>query len=74
MSAGTALLQVWVNDRAHPVSGPTALLSVLESLGLVARNGTAAAVNGEVVPRSAWASRVLEPGDRVLVIRATQGG
>ena len=30
--------------------------------------------NGDVVPRSAWAGRVLAAGDRVLVIRATQGG
>jgi len=34
----------------------------------------AVAVNDAVVPRSAWAQRPLAEGERVLVIRATQGG
>ena len=36
--------------------------------------GIAAAVNGEVVPRSSWAGTVLRDGDRVEVVTAVQGG
>jgi sulfur carrier protein len=36
--------------------------------------GIAAAVNGEVVPRSAWAARALAELDRVEVVTAVQGG
>ena len=36
--------------------------------------GIAVAVNGEVVPRSAWDSTDLRPGDRVEVLTAAQGG
>lgn len=36
--------------------------------------GVAVAVNGEVIPRSAWAARVLLPGDRVELLTAVQGG
>jgi sulfur carrier protein len=36
--------------------------------------GVAVAVNGEVVPRSAWANRYLEDGDAVEVLTAVQGG
>jgi sulfur carrier protein len=37
-------------------------------------SGVAAAVNGEVVPRSSWAGTVLRDGDRVEVVTAVQGG
>jgi sulfur carrier protein len=36
--------------------------------------GIAVAVNGEVVPRTAWAGTPLRDGDRVEVLSATQGG
>ena len=39
-----------------------------------ASSGVAAAVNGEVVRRSAWASTQLEDGDQVEVLTAVQGG
>ena len=36
--------------------------------------GIAAAVNGEVVPRGAWAGSPLRHGDQVEVVTAVQGG
>ena len=36
--------------------------------------GIAAAVNGEVVPRGAWAGSPLRDGDQVEVVTAVQGG
>jgi sulfur carrier protein len=36
--------------------------------------GIAAAVNGEVVPRGAWAGSRLRDGDQVEVVTAVQGG
>jgi sulfur carrier protein len=63
-----------VNDEPHELAGHSTLMDVLGGLGLGERNGIAAAVNGEVVPRSSWGSRGLAEGDRVIVIRATQGG
>jgi sulfur carrier protein len=37
-------------------------------------DGVAVAVNGEVVPRSRWADRVLAEGEQVEVLQAVQGG
>lgn len=52
--------------------------SVTDAVGRVlpdpARRGVAVAVNGEVVPRSAWPSTGLTAGDRVEVLSAAQGG
>jgi sulfur carrier protein len=39
-----------------------------------AAKGIAVALNGEVVPRSAWDATDLHPGDRVEVLTAAQGG
>ena len=38
------------------------------------RRGLAVAVDGEVVPRSAWAATELSDGARVEVVAAVQGG
>jgi sulfur carrier protein len=74
MSATAETLGVFVNDQPHTLAGPPTLGGLLGELGLAGRRGIAAAVNGAVVPRASWESRALSGGDRVLVIRATQGG
>jgi sulfur carrier protein len=74
MSATAATLEVFVNDRPHALAGAPTVGGLLGELGLAGSKGVAAAVNGAVVPRTAWDSRALCGGDRVLVIRATQGG
>lgn len=38
------------------------------------RRGVAVAIDGEVVPRSAWSETVLTEGQRVEVVEAIQGG
>jgi sulfur carrier protein len=70
----TPTFGIYLNDQPHALEGPSTLMAVLGGLGFADRRGVAAAVNGEVVPRAAWGSRMLEERDRVIVIRATQGG
>lgn len=74
MSATATTPAVLVNDEAHPLQGPETLGGLMRRLGHSRLRGVAAAVNGTVVPKSAWDSRPLADSDRVLVIRATQGG
>ncbi len=38
------------------------------------RRGIAVAVNGQVVPRSAWGERKLQVGDEIEIVGAVQGG
>ena len=61
------------------VNGAATDVDVISVEGLVeqlttARRGVAVAVNGEVVPRSAWPVAALRDGDRVEVLTAAQGG
>jgi sulfur carrier protein len=74
MNATAGTIGITLNDRPHALPAPATLQGLLAHAGLAERKGIAAAVNGEVVPRAAWASRPLAARDRVLVIRATQGG
>jgi sulfur carrier protein len=65
---------IQVNDQPRALTGATSLSGIMADLGLAERKGVAVAVNGDVVPRSRWPAHALRDGDRVLVIRATQGG
>lgn len=56
-------------------SSAATVVELLESLGIDPnRRGIAVAVNESVVLRSQWAATPLREGDRVEILRATQGG
>jgi sulfur carrier protein len=59
-------------DARSAGSGVTLAQVVRETTAL--SSGVAAAVNGEVVPRRDWDTRVLREGDQVEVVTAVQGG
>jgi len=73
MSA-TVEATIHVNDRPRPLTDGLRLAGLIRELGLAEKKGVAVAINGAVVPRSAWQARELAAADRVLVIQATQGG
>ncbi|HYH60749.1 MAG TPA: sulfur carrier protein ThiS [Solirubrobacterales bacterium] len=54
--------------------GATAEDAVAAAGASDAERGVAVAVEGEVVPRSEWAERVLSEGESVEVVHAVQGG
>lgn len=54
---------------------------VADLRGLLARHdvtagsrGVAVAVNGEIIPRDAWMTYTLSPGDVIDIVGAVQGG
>lgn len=66
-------MTVMVNGTERQVAEETTLGQLVD--GEVAdRRGTAAAVDGEVVTRSAWDDTVLSEGARVELVGAVQGG
>jgi sulfur carrier protein len=73
LTAATGLT-IHVNDEPRTLAGPATLEALMSELGLAGLQGLAVAVNHSVVPRTAWAAQPLADGDRVLVIRAAQGG
>jgi sulfur carrier protein len=66
-------VQVKLNGEPRDLpDGSTVTLAVAELTA--APSGVAAAVNGEIVPRGAWAATSLRDGDQVEVVTAVQGG
>ena len=64
---------VVLNGQRRDVPPGCSVGDLLDALGR-GRAGLAAAVNGDVVPRSRWDATILCPDDRVEVLTAAQGG
>ena len=66
-------MRLTVNGRDFSAGAELSVEGLVASL-TEARRGVAVAVNGTVVPRSAWAAVPLADGDAVEVLTAAQGG
>ena len=66
-------VQVQVNGATREVAPGTTLAALLSSLEIPLQ-AVAVAVNLEVVPRARYAHHILQPGDRIEVVRAVGGG
>lgn len=66
-------MQLTVNGKPFTALDPPSVEALVQRL-TEARRGVAVAVNGTVVPRSAWADVPLAEGDTVEVLTAAQGG
>jgi sulfur carrier protein len=64
---------ITVNGDERELSEGATLASLLDTLG-VRRDGTAVALNDDVVPRTRHAATVLRGGDRLEIIVAVAGG
>ena len=64
---------ITVNGEAWTIAGGATLGALLESLG-VRPDGTAVALNDDVVPRARHAATPLREGDRLEIIVAVAGG
>lgn len=66
-------MRIEVNDQPRELADGTTVGELLDTL-VGDRSGVAVAVDGEVVPRSAWDATDLDDGARVEVVGAVQGG
>lgn len=66
-------MTIVVNGEPRELHDGATVADVVRTLTDVER-GVAVALDGEVVPRSAWATTPLTDGRRVEVLRAVQGG
>jgi sulfur carrier protein len=64
-----------LNGERRELEAGATVLAALEELGVdQGARGLAVAVDGEVLPRTAWESFSLPEGARVEVLKAIQGG
>ena len=68
------MIELIVNDKPVQYAGEITLLQLLKEMQLDQQTGIAVAVNQAVIPRINWSTTSLQNQDKVLLIRATQGG
>ncbi|MGM1064513.1 sulfur carrier protein ThiS [Saccharothrix sp. Mg75] len=66
-------MEAKVNGSVRELADGATVATVLALLGAPA-TGVAVAVDGEVVPRTAWATTAVPAGAAVEVLTAVQGG
>lgn len=67
------MMEIELNGAPHPIAENLNVQDLIASLDL-ANKSLAVAINREVVPRTKWAERVLQPRDRVDIVKAIGGG
>lgn len=67
------MIEIELNGAAHQLEADQNVEQLIASLSLAGK-AVAVAINREIVPRSLWAQRQLQPADRVDVVRAIGGG
>jgi sulfur carrier protein len=68
------MIEVHINGQQRILSEGSTVRSLLEELGIADRDGTAVAVNMEVIPRGAHITTPLHAGDRIEIVQAVGGG
>jgi sulfur carrier protein len=66
-------MEIELNGLPHLVKDRQTVHGLVDELKL-AQQALAVAVNREIVPRSQWGQRVLQPNDRVDLVRPIGGG
>lgn len=64
---------VWVNGTAIDVPSGKSVAELITEYS-DRTTGIAVAVNQNVLTKAEWAQTALQPGDRVEIVSATQGG
>ena len=68
-------MELHINGETREFEGDEMVVeALLHQLDIPTTRGVAVAVNDEVVTRSRWTSTRVHDGDRIEIIRATQGG
>lgn len=67
-------MEILLNDQIMLVHESCSVSELMATLQLDSTKGIAVAINNKVIPRVLWSQQNFEKGDKVLIIKATQGG
>ena len=66
-------MKVYVNDDSIEIADASNITQLLKQLN-TATKGLAIAIDSNIIPSKLWGEYQLKEDDKVLLIRATQGG
>jgi sulfur carrier protein len=67
-------MEVSINNKTIVLPDSAGIAEALLGVQITNTNGIAIAINNQVVPRAEWQNHLLKEGDKLTLIRATQGG
>ncbi len=67
-------MNLTVNDKPMELQNGSSLRDLLQHLSLGTKRGIAVAVNAEVIAGEDWGNKQLTENDKIIIIRAAQGG
>jgi|YNPMSStandDraft_2_1061718.scaffolds.fasta_scaffold05149_4 sulfur carrier protein len=68
-------MTITINGKIFEIAPHLSLAQLLKQHGITAdQKGIAVALNDEVVMKSQWGKIIVQEGDRLEIVRATQGG
>ena len=67
-------MEITVNDQSREIPDRYSVQQLLSGLFPDTLKGIAVAINQSVLAKSEWERYLLQPHDRITLIRATQGG
>lgn len=67
-------MEITVNQQVFQVKDLCSVHEILSLIPDIPAKGLAVAINQTIVPKADWPAHVIQPGDQVMIIKATQGG
>lgn len=67
-------MEITVNQQTYSVSETCSVQHMLSVVLQHAVKGFAVAVNQVIISKNEWESHLLNPGDQIILVKATQGG
>ncbi|HEY0177582.1 MAG TPA: sulfur carrier protein ThiS [Pedobacter sp.] len=67
-------MEITVNNQTLTLTGTSSVAQLLSAVLKIPGTGIAVAVNQSIVSKSDWPGYLLQSGDQVVLIKATQGG
>lgn len=65
---------IYINDKAHPFEQDQTVSALLSTLNIDDSKGIAVALNNNVIAREKWEKHIINDNDKLLLIKAAQGG
>lgn len=67
------MISVFINEEKHSFDENSSLKKAIDSLE-INQKGIAVAINNQIIQKNNWNSTKIEKNDKILIIKATQGG
>ena len=65
---------IYINDKEYIFKKAQSLTDLFQAVQMNVTNGIAVAVNNKVIPKTDWNVYLVNQNDKIILIKATQGG